>query len=200
VRRDAAAAGRPGASGGRALASCALAGFVAALGCAGPPPRHEPPEPALRIWTEGLVHWTGDRRTLPIAIENATGRTVQVEDPDPRRARVVLYSGSGPDRVCGRDADLAGPQAVAIALGPGESRTIPVDLGEACSRLPPGEYRYEVGYELPADGGGRMVRLSPSYGHVVVEAARPGTAERGGLGAGQPSGDAGPGGDRRGRR
>ena len=137
----------------------------------------------MRLWTSGLVHWSGERRDLGISLENGTNRTIRVEAPDARRVRVALYSDAGPERVCGQDADATGPADRAIALAPGEAQELRIDLARICGRLPPGEYRYEVGYEAPAVGSGPTLRLRPSYGHVVVEARSP-RLERGSLGGG----------------
>jgi hypothetical protein len=170
---------------GAVLAALALA----AAACAGPGRRREPPEPALRIWAPGLVWWDGDRRALAVEIENGTGRPVKVEAPEPRRARVVLFVGPEPDRVCGHDADPAGPPGEPISLAPGEARGIRVDLGAACGKLPPGEYRYEIGYEAPAVGPGPDVRLRTVHGHVVVQAGGPPALEPGSMGSGRGADD-----------
>jgi hypothetical protein len=171
-----------GAAGGVCRRALALAGALAA--CGTPPARREPPEPPLRVWTPGLVHWSGERRDLGLEIENGTARTLQVERPSPRRARVVVFSGSGPDRVCGQEADVGGPAGEATPIGPGGGLAVRVDLSQACGALPPGEYRYEASYEAPAIGSGPTVRLRPSHGHVVVDAGPPSPA-RGGLGSGE---------------
>lgn len=157
-------------------ASAVLAALaLAAAACAGPR-RGGPPEPALRIWTPRLVFWSGKDRTLAVGLENGTTHAVKVEAPEARRARVILYLGPGEDRVCGHDADPAGPPGPAVSLAPGELRGLRVDLESACGRLPPGEYRYEVGYEAPAVGPGPNVRLRTSHGHVVIAPAREPTA------------------------
>ena len=184
---------RSGAAGVPLLARTLLAAGALAAACTlGGRRRPEPPEPALRLWTPGLVHWSDGRRDLGLSLENGTNRTIRVEAPDPRRARIVLYSDAFPDRVCGQDADATGPPDQAIALAPGEAREVRVDLARSCGRILPGEYRYEAGYEAPAVGPGPALRLRPSYGHVVVEAGSP-RLERGSLGAGRDS--AGPGSD-----
>lgn len=163
---------------------------LAAAACAGGPRRRDPPEPALRLWTPGIVHWTAGERRLRIAVENGTSRIVRVEAPAARRTRVVLYDGAGPDRVCGQDADPSGPAEDAVALEPGELRAVAVDLEAACGALPAGEYRYEIGYEAPAAGPGPPVRLRTIHGHVVVQGESPGTLDRGSLGSGRGGGDA----------
>ena len=118
---------------------------------------------------------------MVLAVENGSSHPVRVEQPGPRRAGVVLFFGSGPDRVCAHDADASGPPGPADPIEPGDSRGVRVDLEAACGRLPAGEYRYEVGYEAPAVADGPNVRLRTSYGHVVVEApddASPSSARR----------------------
>lgn len=189
MRRGAAEWARSGAAGARLLALVAASALAYACSVGGAPRRPEPPEPALRIWIPGLVHWSGGRRDIGIAVENGTNVTIQVEAPDPRRARVVLFSDSGSDRVCGQDPDATGPPDRAIPLAPGEARELHVDLTRACGGIPPGEYRYEAGYEAPAVAPGPVVRLRPRYGHVVVEAALP--DERESLGSGRDAAEAG---------
>ena len=190
MRSGAAAAGRPGAGGGVTLARAGALVAALALACVGPPHKREPPEPPLRIWTPGLIHWSGDRRIMAVAIENSAPVPVPVEDPDPRRVRVVLFNGVGPDRICEKDAEEAGPVAQAVSLRPGEMRPVPVDLGEACARVPPGEYRYEVGYDAPAVAPGPPVRLRTAFGHVLVAAGPTSAPPQGGMGSGAtPAGD-----------
>ena len=199
MSRGAAAAGRPGAGGGVALACAGTLVAALALACVGPPHHREPPEPPLRIWTPGLVHWSGDRRIMAVAIENSAPVPVPVEDPDPRRVRVVLFNGVGPDRICEKDAEEAGPVAQAVSLRPGEMRPVPVDLGEACARVPPGEYRYEVGYDAPAVAPGPPVRLLAAFGHVLVAAGPTSAPVQGDTGSGVTPGGADEAGARRGR-
>lgn len=191
---------RPGVRGGavararaRSRSRAAGAALLLALAACAGPRRREPPEPALRIWTPGVVYWSAGRRDFALAIENGTSRTVEVEQPSARRARVVLFDGAGADRVCGHDPDAEGPAAAVTAIGPGDSRAIRVDLEAVCGALPPGEYRYEVGYEAPAAGPGPSVRLRPGYGHVVVDGAGPASLDRGSMGSGGSSGGDGEG-------
>lgn len=157
--------------------------------CAGPARRREPPEPALRIWTPGIVWWDDTRRTFPLQVENGTGRPVELEAPGPRRTRVVLFAGAEHDRVCWHEADASGPPGESISLAPGEGRAVRVDLEAACGRLPPGEYRYEVGYEAPAVGPGPSVRLRTVHGHVVVRGGGSRGLDRGSLGSQRGAGD-----------
>ncbi len=173
-------------------AGAALLLALALAACAGPGKR-EPPEPALRIWSPGVVHWSAGRRDFALAIENGTSRTVVVEQPSARRARVVLFDGAGADRVCGHDADAAGPAAAATSIAPGDSRAVRVDLEAACGLLPPGEYRYEVGYEAPAVGAGPSVRLRSGHGHVVVDGCERAPLDRGSFGSAGPAAGAGEG-------
>jgi hypothetical protein len=98
---------------------------------------------------------------------------------------VVLFVGPGPDRVCGQDADASKPAVAPVALEPGESRIVRVDLEAACGRLPPGEYRYEVGYEAPAVGPGPDVRLRAAFGHVVIDGEPSRALDGGSLGSGR---------------
>lgn len=161
-----------------ALLSVALAGACVSGGRRA----SEPPEPALRIWAPGVVHWSGGRRELRLAIENGTNRTVRMEAPDARRVRISIHPDAGPERVCGVEPE-AGGAGDAVAVEPGDAVAVRVDLAGACGRLLPGEYRYVIGYEAPAAGAGQAVRLSPRHGTVVVEAGGP-ALERGSLGAG----------------
>jgi hypothetical protein len=144
--------------------------------------RPEPPEPSVRLWLPGVVRWTGDRREVALELENATDRSVRIEAPAARRARVTIFLGPGPDPACGVEPD-EGDRGPDVTLAPGESVQLTVDLGQACARLPPGEYRYEVGYQVPAAGKGKPLKARVRYGHVLVEAAPAGT-ERGSLGSG----------------
>lgn len=171
-----------GASPLAAAAGAALLALALAAGCASGGRRSEPPEPALRIWAPGVVHWSGGRRELRLAIENGTNRTVRMEAPDARRVRISIHPDAGPDRACGVEPE-AGDAGDALAVEPGDAVAVRVDLAAACGRLPPGEYRYVVGYEAPAAGEGQAVRLTPRHGTVVVEAAAP-PADRGSLGSG----------------
>lgn len=186
MRRSAAAEARAGPRAG-ATAAFAVA-LAVALGCAGgAPKRREPPEPALRIWTPGIVRWSGPRREVVLEVENGTQRTVRLEAPEPRRARAIVFAGAEDDRVCGQEADDTAPAREVVALGPGEAREVRIDLGDACRRLPPGEYRLELGYEAPAAGPGPAVRLRPRHARVVVEGGGPPSVDRwdlGGLGSG----------------
>jgi hypothetical protein len=172
----------------RSRAAGAALLLVLLAACAAPR-RREPPEPALRIWTPGVVHWSAGRRDFALAIENGTSRTVEVEQPSARRARVVLFDGAGADRACGHDADGEGPAGAVTSIAPGDSRAVRVDLEAACGALPPGEYRYEVGYEAPAVGPGPSVRLRAGYGHVVVSGTGAASLDRGSMGSGGSAGD-----------
>lgn len=186
VGRTAAAGARPRA---RAAGAALLALSLGLAACAGSGRRREPPEPPLRLWAPGIVWWTGEGRVFGLEVENGTGRPVKVEAPGPRRVRVVLFAGAERDRVCGHDADASAPPGEAISLAPGEARAVRVDLEEACGTLPPGEYRYEVGYEAPAVGAGPPVRLQTAHGHVVVQGGAPRSLDRGSLGSGGTGGD-----------
>jgi hypothetical protein len=132
--------------------------------------RHpEPPEPVVRIWLPGLVWWSGGRRDLSLEVVNDGQGAVRVEAPAPRRVRVTLFLGSGPDRACGVVPDASKSTGPAVTLGPGEVVPVTVDLSRECAGLPPGEYRYEVAYEAPAVEGGPPVTTRPRHGHVVIE-------------------------------
>jgi hypothetical protein len=136
-----------------------------------------------------MVFWDGAHRTMTLAVENGTSHAVKVEEPGPRRARVVLYVGAGPDRACAHDADASGPPGEPDVIAPGDSRAVRVDLGAACGRLPPGEYRYEVGYEAPPLARGPDVRLRTSHGHVVVGPPGQERLDAGSLGSGRGADD-----------
>jgi hypothetical protein len=163
------------------------------------PARPAPAEPALRLWTPGVVRWSGERRVLGLTVENGSDRSVEVEEPDPRHAGVVLYTGPNDDRACVRDPAPGPATGAPVKLAPGEARELQVDLGDACSLIPPGEYRFEVVYEAPPAGAGPPVRLLPRYGQVVVEAP-PRSLDRGGLGAGGSAPEGGSGSPGSGRR
>ena len=180
MRRSAAAGARSGA----AVAAAAVL-LLSACALGGAPRRSDAPEPALRIWLPGVVHWDARSRELALSIQNGTDRTVKVARPAPGRVRVALFRDSGPDRVCGHEPD-AGEEGGGepIAVAPGDELAVRVDLARACGALPPGEYRYEVGYEAPPAGPGPAMKLRPRYGRVVVEAAPPPPLERGSLGSG----------------
>jgi hypothetical protein len=157
------------------------------------PARPLPADPALRLWTPGVVRWTGEQRVLGLAVENATDRSVQVEEPDPRRAGVVLYTGPHADRACGQEPAPGPARGEPITLSPGEVRNLRVDLAQACGLIPPGEYRYVAYYDAPAVGAGPPLRLLTRYGEVFVEAEPPPPLDRGNLGAGGLPAEGGPG-------
>lgn len=158
-----------------AIAACALAAACAAREAEGRRGGSE-----LRIWMPVLVHWEpGRRRALEFAIENPSYSTVAIARPHPGGARVDVYAGGEPIRVCGvvPTARLA-PQP-RIVLGPGERVDLRVDLESACGGVPPGEYRFEVSYRTGVAEGGTAFAgtLSARYGQVIVEARAP-SAER----------------------
>jgi hypothetical protein len=84
----------------------------------------------------------------------------------------------GPEsvRLCGVGPGGRPAPAPRIALAPGDRVTVHVDLEAACAAVPPGEYRFEVGYRAgdasgPVAPGGASAfvgTLPPQYGHVVV--------------------------------
>jgi hypothetical protein len=162
-----------------------LAGVLLGPGCTfgGPHTRPEPPEPAIRIWMPDLVRWSGGRREISLELENGTDHTVRMEVPDARRVRVVIFMGSGPDRACGVEPDASGPPGPAVTLAPRDVTPVTIDLEHACGGLPPGEYRFEVGYEAPAPGKGGPFKMRARHGHLVVDAA-PAGPEQGSLGSG----------------
>ena len=176
-------------SGKRYGGALALAAWLLVAACALHGPPHsapEPPEPAVRIWLPAVVWWTGARRELSLAVENGTDHTVRVEAPAARRVRATLFLGPGPDRACGvvPDEGEEEPPGPPVTLAPGEVASVTVDLAGACGRLPPGEYRYEVGYEAPSVASGPPLKTRPQHGHVVVEAGAGGQGpDRGSLGS-----------------
>jgi hypothetical protein len=172
---------------GVALAAAAIAACVAQA-----PHRPAPPEPALQLWTPGLVRWSGSTRVLRFSIENRTDHTVEVEEPDPRHAGVVIYTGSGNDRACSKDPEPGPAAGEPQRLAPGEGRGLEIDLGAACGRIPPGEYRYELVYDAPPAGAGPPFRLLPRNGQVLVEAEPYCPPDRGGLGFGGGAPEGGP--------
>jgi hypothetical protein len=180
-----------------ALAATLAALLVAAACAPAGSGRPAPAEPVLRLWTPGIVRWSGDRRLLGVAVENWTGRSVEVEEPAPRRVGVVIYTGPNDDRACRRDPEPGPATGEWVRLAPGDVRDLEIDLGAACGRIPPGEYRYEVFYDAPPVGAGPPLRLLPRYGQLVVEAEPPRSLERGSMGAGgrAPGSGPGPGGD-----
>jgi hypothetical protein len=175
-----------GVRSGQAAVVVALgAALLATPGCSvggGEGRRPEPPEPVLRIWLPGIVHWTGDRRELAMQLENGTARSVRIEAPAARRVRVSLFLGPGPESACGVEPDSSKVPGPAVEIGPGEALPVRIDLAPACGRLPPGDYRYEVTYQAPGVEGGPPLHLRSSYGHVLVEAALP--VDQGSLGSG----------------
>jgi hypothetical protein len=156
---------------GRAAAGAL--GALLAVACASsgrrPPP---PPDPALRIWLPGVVHWdAGGERALRFAIENGTNRTVSVPEPDPAGARVAIFGDVAETPLCSVEpgADGAPAPGTPVALAPGEQVIVEVNLGAECAALPPGEYRFEVAYRVPASEGQAAVTLPARYGKVFVE-------------------------------
>lgn len=153
----------------RAVAAATAAAALLALACAsatgqrGPPP----PDPDLRIWAPPVVHWSGAERSLRFAIENATQRTLEIKDPHPSGARVEIFADSDAPRSCGVEPREP-PAEEAVKLEPGDQVPVTVDLAEACRDLRPGEYRFEVSYRIPGNGGGGIV-LHTRYGTLVVE-------------------------------
>ena len=167
-------------------ARTAILACLLAPGCSvfsGRAARPEPPEPAVRIWLPDLVRWTGARREVSLDLENGTDRSVRMEVPAARRARVTLFLGPGPDPACGVEPDASTIPGPPVTLAPGETAPVTVDLASACGRLPPGEYRYEVGYEAPAVAKGPALKTRLRHGHVVLEPGAEGL-DRGSLGSG----------------
>jgi hypothetical protein len=166
--------------GARAAAVGAAAGWLLSIACSSVTGRRAPPppDPDLRIWAPPRVEWpAGSGRSLRFVIENATERALEVPPPHPSGARVAIFPDAGDFRACGVEPG-APPEADAIRLEPGDQLPVTVDLGAACGDLPPGEYRYELGYRLPATGGA-AIALQPRYGTLVVDGPAPAAARRG---------------------
>jgi hypothetical protein len=165
------------------IAAFALGAACAAVTGRSPPP---PPDPDLRIWTAGVVHWGPEsERSVRFAIENGTFRTLAVHEPDPARARVVVYAGDGGAIACAVEPkDPPAGDGETVKLAPGDSLPVRVDLERACGDLRPGEYRYELGYRLPPAEGKAGLALQTRYGILLVEgqprsaAGRSGTAPK----------------------
>jgi hypothetical protein len=150
-----------------AAALAAAAGGLLACASTGGKPRREPPPPALQIWAPPIVRWSpGGERDVEFAIENATQRTIDVPLPDPAAAQVAIFPTTGEARACGVEPTEP-PRAGTVRLAPGDQLPVRVDLGEACAALPPGEYRYELGYRAAAESG-PAVSLPMRYGTLVV--------------------------------
>ncbi len=144
--------------------------------------RGESAPEVLRIWMEPIVRWDpGAARTVDVALENATDRTLAIAEPDAAHVRVAVFARPEGAAVCGVEPreDAAGRGRVELA--PGDRVAVRVDLAEACADLPPGDYRYEVSYRAPAlpagegEGAGPAPRpysgnVATRYGEVVVEA------------------------------
>jgi hypothetical protein len=123
---------------------------------------------------------------VDFSIENPTRRTVTIAAPDPALARVDVLAGPESVRVCGvAPAERVAP-GERIALAPGDRVAVRVDLAEACGSVPPGAYRYEIGYRAaePAGAGAFSGTLGVRYGQVLVSAPTP---DAGSLGASPPS-------------
>lgn len=154
----------------RAAAAAAAAGWLVAAGCSSTGRRAPaPPDPDLRVWAPPVVHWGASGRRMRFAVENATQRSVEVQEPDPGAARIDVFADAGAARVCGVDAASDPPSRGAVTLAPGDQVPVTVDLGDACGELRPGEYRYELTYRV-ANAGGVATALHTRYGTVVVEA------------------------------
>jgi hypothetical protein len=154
-----------------------VAAFAALAGCGGEAAERRPtPEPALRIWTSGLLRWeAGAPRSVDFAIENATRRSVAIAAPDPANARVDVFAGPGNFRVCGAAAAAPPAPGPRITLAPGDRVAVRVHLDGACAGVPSGEYRYEVSYRA-AEAPGRDAfsgTLPTQYGQVLVSAPSP---------------------------
>ncbi|HET8538300.1 MAG TPA: hypothetical protein VFL83_00375 [Anaeromyxobacter sp.] len=162
---------------GRAAAVAAVLALAAACGGAGEERRGEAAEPAVRLWASPIVRWEpGARRAVGFALENPTNRTVHVASPDPANARVDVYAGADGLRVCGAapvEPPAPGPP---VALAPGDRLSVRVDLEAACGGVPPGEYRFEVGYRAAAPAGADAFSgtLAARHGQVLVSG--PGTS------------------------
>jgi hypothetical protein len=169
-------------------AAAGIAAFALATACAAitgrPPP--PPPDPDLRIWTPGVVHWGPESdRSVRFAIENGTFRTLAVEEPDPARARVVVFAADGGGVACMVEPTDRAPGET-VTLAPGEQLPVRVDLEQACGALRAGEYRYEIGYRVPAAEGKPAIALQTRYGTLYVEGGSPAVQGRTGAGAGRP--------------
>jgi hypothetical protein len=159
---------------GAAALAAAAGALVACASVGGSRPRREPPAPALQIWAPPIVRWSSAApRDVEFAIENGTQRTVEVPLPHPGGARVAIFPAQGEVQACGVEpSEPPPPPERAVALAPGDQLPVRVDLGEACAELPPGEYRYELGYRAARESGGAL-SLPTRYGTLVVsEAAR----------------------------
>jgi hypothetical protein len=160
----------------RSVRTAWLAGLAIAGGCStGSGARGTQPEAELRIWVDPLVHWeAGADRHVDIAIENGTTRTISLAEPDPADARVAVFPGPDNLRVCGVEP-REGPAAARprVALPPGASLRLRVDLNGACAAVPPGEYRFEAGYRSPPAQGEKAFSgaFATRYGELVIEGA-----------------------------
>jgi hypothetical protein len=155
-----------------ALAFSAACGGLLLGGGDRPP---APLERGLHLWAPTLLHWdAGADRHLEFVIENGTPRTVTIAEPDPAYARVAVFPGPDNLRVCGVEPRPAAPGARRrIAIPPGGSVAVRVDLGEACAGVAAGEYRFEVDYRSPPVEGAEAFTggLATRYGELLVEGA-----------------------------
>lgn len=198
LRRPPACASRGRPSGGarrvttvtdvhRCLAAVGLVGLALAGGCSlslggGGAGGAAVREAELRIWASPLVFWEagGDRR-VDFAIENGSTRTLMLATPDPAYARVTVFRGADGVRACGVEPRSPPPGAPGrVEIPAGGSAAVRVDLGEACARVPPGEYRFEVDYRSPPLEGAKAFSgtFATRYGEIVVEGA-PAAAQAG---------------------
>jgi hypothetical protein len=170
----------------RVTVAAAIGALLAA--CASGPPRHPPPpDPDLRIWSPGVVHWLpGAERSIRFAIENGTQRTISVPQPDPAGARVSIFGEAEAPACALEPSQTEGPAGAPVSLSPGDQVIVTVDLSGVCGGLPPGEYRFELSYRLPPSGGKAGVSLLTRYGTLFVEGRGPRSPAQTGGTAGPP--------------
>ena len=84
--------------------------------------RGESAPEVLRIWMEPIVRWDpGAARTVDVALENATDRTLAIAEPDAAHVRVVVFARPEGAAVCGVEPreDAAGRGRVELAPATG---------------------------------------------------------------------------------